>query len=88
MPCKTGYHTYNINSQNYEYLLLGGLFLKKLGKEVFYYNLKSYNVQYVQRWDFTYRKNSNGTDLIFIILFGSGRFILVEKVSFWFSSVF
>lgn len=50
-------------AKNYKYLPLESLFLKKFGKEIFYYNLKSYNVQYVLKWDFTYRKNSNGTNV-------------------------
>lgn len=36
-------------------------------------------MQYVLKWNFTYRKNNNGTNVIPIILFGTGSSILVEK---------
>lgn len=75
-------------AKNYKELPLESLFLKTFGKEIFYYNLKSFNMQYMLKWDFTYRKNSNGTNVVHIILVGSGSFIVVEKVSFWFSSIF
>lgn len=45
-------------------------------------------MQYMLKWDFTYRKNINGTNVVHKILFGPGSFILFETVSFWISGIF
>lgn len=70
-------------SQNYK---SESLFLNTFGKEMFY--CKFSNMQHVLKWDFKYRKNSNGTNVLHKVLFGPGSFMQFETVSFWFSNIF